>query len=380
MNKTRVLLLHNVVAPYRLPLFEELGSGFELEVFFCKTGTKDRKWKGSLENYSFKNRVLPEFDLGPFFVNYTLPFELLTRRYDLYLAGENPENVLSTFAVLLFARLFGKPIVIWSEAINTDYSRKEATKTVVRKAFGGFVRLYRKLLYFQADAFVAYSRKAKELLVDSGVPEERIFQGIQVMPEKLLPGARIEKAGTPRNGKTIVLFLGYLTERKGVQYLIKAFSGLDKDDSRLIIAGSGPSRERLERIAGYSGDIRFAGYVTEEEKAKYYSMADVFVLPTLHDPWGLVVNEAMHYGLPVVVTNAAAASEMVEKTGNGFVIPPADVKSLRDCLDKLLGDEALRKRMGEESLKFADACDTRVGIMPFVNAIEAALSGRQEKR
>ncbi len=361
-DKKDVLILHNIISPYRLPLFEKLNDIFDITVYFCKTKTQDRKWKTSLEEYSFNWKVLKEFSIGIFFINPLLIFKLLKDKKDVYIVGENPSNLFSTLATIIISKIYQKPLIIWSEAIEEDYRDKNTIQKIMDK----ICDKYRKLLYSQADSLIGYGEKPKQYLIRRGVNPEKIYSGIQVMPEELL-----REPEKKNKDKKTILYLGYLNERKGVRYLIEAYKSLeDRKDWKLLIAGSGPAKSNLEKIAGEEKDINFLGYVSEEEKADYYSKADIFVLPTLQDPWGLVVNEAMYYGCPIITTEAAGASQIVQKADNGIIVEPKNQKELREALDKLIKDEELRRKMSENSKKFKEAQDVEEGIKPFKKAIE----------
>lgn len=372
-RKFRVLLIHNIIAPYRLPIFEKLSEEFNLDVLFTQRKTEDRKWKVSLEGYSFKSRVLKSLKIGPFLINYMLPFRLLSDNHDIYLVGENPETVFASFITSIYATLSRKSFILWSEVIKTDYSQRRcdsnAFKQMFKLFYNKFLILYRRFLYQQTDAFIAYSRKAKEYLLENGVSKDKIFVGEQVMPKVFLSRASLRKSDTKFKKKRIILYLGYLNRRKGVNYLIQAYKKLSINDSCLVIAGTGPDEGRLKSLAKDEPNINFVGYVEHEEKANYYSIADVFVLPTLHDPWGLVINEAMYYGLPIITTDAAGASEMVRKNKNGFIVKSGDSKELADSLRKLLHNDKLRKEMGQRSRQYKNAFDVNHGIKPFREAI-----------
>jgi glycosyltransferase involved in cell wall biosynthesis len=355
-------------------LFEELSKKFDLHVYFCKRKYGGRLWPVSLHSYSFKNEILKSFNRGSFIINYSLPFKLLRDRYDVYLVGENPENLFATFITFFVAKMFRKPFIIWSGVIETEYSKQiragNKVNVILLKNYVRFINTYRCFLYRHANAFIAYSNKAKDFLVKKGVQEERIFVGGQVMPESLLQKVSISKSDTDFKDKKIVLYLGYLNKRKGVDYLIKAFKNLQIINSVLIIAGAGDEEDNLKSLARDDKSIYFSGYVEGVEKSKYYSIADIFVLPTLHDPWGLVINEAMYFGLPIIITDAADASEIIKD--NGFVIKPGDQKALENALKALLEDDELRKKMGMKSKEIIKDCNVSTGIKPFVSAIKYA--------
>ena len=107
-KKPKVFLLHNMVTPYRLPLFEELNKKVDLTVYFCEEKQKDRNWKAEIHKYFFKYKLLRHFQIGPEIINLNLMFELIRKKYDIYIISENPENVISSIMVSLIAKIKNK--------------------------------------------------------------------------------------------------------------------------------------------------------------------------------------------------------------------------------------------------------------------------------
>lgn len=119
-----------------------------------------------------------------------------------------------------------------------------------------------------------------------------------------------------------------------------------------MIAGTGPFEEKLKKKASGDERIEFLGYISEQKKADYFDVADLFVLPTHHDPWGLVVNEAINYGTPVITTEAAGAKELLVEEN---IFAPRDTETLAHKLkDSDYGkNKSVQVRKGYEGLKLA---------------------------
>ena len=219
---------------------------------------------------------------------------------------------------------------------------------------------------------MAYSQLAAKFLENRGVSVGRIFTGVQIMPNECL--VRGENPPRPAEfvGKTVILYLGYLWKRKGVDYLIEAVKSIHDRRAVLLIAGSGPEENRLRQLADGSDNIRFLGYADKSKKAWLYEIADIFVLPTLHDAWGLVINEAMFYGLPVITTTAAGGSDIV--SDNGIIVPAGNVNALRDALLLLIRDQTLRLRMGNRSRVMSGSLDLDVGVSALYQAVDCVVS------
>ncbi len=367
----KVFLLHNVIDPTRLPIFENLAKRVDLDVYFCMVEHRGRRSRiDLLEHYSFNSTVLENIllDIGGLrrlAINYTLPFRLLFRHYQCYLVFEDPPIMISTLTVFLISKLFGKPFVLWSGFFESGYIASWQLNPVKRC----LIRAYRKLLYYYSDSFVAACNLAGDYLVKQGVGKEAIFSGTEVVSKDLLKKPRYFSSPKNLREKKIVLFVGYLFRQKGVDYLIKAFKELKGDDLLLIIAGAGPEEDNLKSLAERAGNIIFPGYIEGEEKGKYYSSADIFVLPTLGDVWGWVVNEAMSFGLPIIVTERAGCSPELVKD-NGIIVPARNVEALKGAMQKLLDNDRLRRQMGRKSKEYIKKYDVNYAVNTFVDAIK----------
>ena len=150
-----------------------------------------------------------------------------------------------------------------------------------------------------------------------------------------------------------------------------------------MIVGDGSLRERLIRMAcelGIAGKTRFVGYASPEEALTYYAIADLFVLPSVTTPhgketWGLVVNEAMNQGVPVVATDAvgAAAGGLVQSGLNGFVVPERDSSALAEAIRRILNDNALRVEMSRNARRIVADWNNERMVQGFERAIEYAI-------
>jgi len=156
-----------------------------------------------------------------------------------------------------------------------------------------------------------------------------------------------------RDGKKNILFVGRLEFRKGLNYLLNAFLLVKREipDVRLIVVGPGTRlRRRYERWVQKTGlekDVVFAGYVSNEDKARYYKTADIFCAPaTSRESFGIVLLEAMATGKPVVATNIPGYASVVSDGEDGILVPPKNYNELSRVLKTLLNDENLCRQMG----------------------------------
>ena len=373
MKKPRVVILHHYSVPYRLPLFEKLSKDWDIRVYFCKSKVKYRLYNDDLKNWSFKGEVLKSISLGQITINYDLFRKLVANTYDICIAQPNYVTFFSTLIMLIHAKVYRKPFVIWSGKIEDTGAFYPLSKKILAKIYPYFCK---KLLYPHADAFIAYGKNAKNYLIKNRVPENKIFIGTQVIAEDQIKRINISKEDLGFS-KKIILFISYFYKRKGGDILIKAFKKLNRKDAILIMAGAGEEEKKLKSLSEGAENIYFPGYVSGKEKAKYYSISDIFVLPTFWDPWGLVINEAMMQELPIIVTKKAGCSkELID--GNGFVVKAGDEEGLRTAIEKLLDDGELRRKMGIRSKEIIKKYNIDYAVNAFKNAVEYAIGGVNE--
>jgi glycosyltransferase involved in cell wall biosynthesis len=367
----KIFLLHNIAAPYRLPLFERLADEFDLTVGFCKKNKGFREWNPDLRSCRFEWSVLNGIQLGSIIINYGIIKHLLMNEYDVFIVGDNENHLFATMCVYLFAKIFGRPFILWSGQTDIQITQHTDPQSYHRRVAGDAADIigeaYRRLLYSGSDAIVAYSTLTKRHLTKRGVKSDRIFVGGQVMPGECLQSVVGDMDGT--GDSFVVTYLGYLQERKGVQFLIEAYRSLNNSNIKLQIAGSGPYENQLRALAEGDDGIEFLGYVDGEAKAKCYTETDLFVLPTLRDSWGLVVNEALHYDTPVIVTEAAGSADFVQANDCGVVVPPGEADALENAMRRLYTDEEEWQRLQDNARKCNKGTEVDEGIKPFHRAI-----------
>ncbi|HWQ52579.1 MAG TPA: glycosyltransferase family 4 protein [Bryobacteraceae bacterium] len=171
----------------------------------------------------------------------------------------------------------------------------------------------------------------------------------------------------------VVLFCGKLVERKRPMDLLRAFASASAQaPASLVFIGTGEQQPALERFVAehHVTNVHFLGFRNQAEISACYALADLFVLPSTNEPWGLVVNEAMCFGLPVIVSDmVGAAPDLVHEGVNGYVFPAGDVENLSARLLSVLSDENLRQQMSRRSLEIVEQWgipQTAAGIVAAV--------------
>jgi glycosyltransferase involved in cell wall biosynthesis len=222
-----------------------------------------------------------------------------------------------------------------------------------------------------------------EYLRHLGISERRIFAAPNAVDAALF-GAAADKARDAepevRAGHRLplryFLYVGRLVRSKGVFDLVDAYAQLSQEIRAkvgLVFAGDGADRgelmERASRIV--PGAIQFAGFVHREELPGFYALADGLIFPTHSDPWGLVVNEAMSCGLPVIATSVAGCvADLVQDGCNGFVVLPGNVPQLASAMARLAEDSTLRCEMGSRSRKKIEAFSPLAWAEGLLTAVE----------
>lgn len=209
-----------------------------------------------------------------------------------------------------------------------------------------------------ADCLVTDSDFSKEQLVNElGIDPAKITVVRAGIDQRFVPQpkdeALLEKWGL--RGKQVALYLGGLTERKGLRFLLGVFQQIKAvrgEEVAFVVVGSGPLENELKRKAErLELPVVFTGYVPEKDKVKYYNLADVFVFPSRLEGFGLVVGEAMSCAIAVVVSRAGSLPELVADGETGFLAELNNKSEFVTRIVTLLDDDHLRSRLGQEARK-----------------------------
>jgi glycosyltransferase involved in cell wall biosynthesis len=352
----RLVIITEIISPYRIPLFNALAKRSEVDlhvIFLAETDPQLRQWQVYKNEIKFSCRVLRSYRrrIGRFhaLINFGMGGALSDARPDVILCGGY--NYLASWHALLWARAHSVPFFLWSESNLRDMRSGRAPVEMLK---GEFLR--------RCSGFVVPGKSAKDFLLARGIKDRMIFNALNAVDNDLFAAAASlarANAGPIRNECGLpgryFLFVGRLVREKGIFELLSAYATLDEDLRRaigLVFVGDGPLREALEREAATisSGMIRFVGFAQRDDLPKYYALADMMILPTYTDTWGLVVNEAMACGLPVILSAAAGCGQdLVTENWNGRVVPSRDVQALASAMRDIAEDSNLRSMMGARS-------------------------------
>ncbi len=376
----KVALIHNIIAPYRIPLFEELARNpnIELFVYFTSESEKNREWIVN-HNFSFNYKILPKvtLNLGKetfYHINPTIIRELYNGKFDVIIsAGYSSFTNQIAFFV---AKSLNIPFILWSGSTENEHS-------LLRIISLPFVKYVVK----RSDLFIAYGTNAKKYLVKLGASEEKVFISFNSVDTNFFKNAILdlklnkndlkEKFGL--NYKFVVLYVGQLIERKGIKYLLEAHKKLNRIyDVGLVIVGNGNEKSELIEWTKINNinNVHIFDFVQKDALPCFYAVADIFVLPSSEEVWGLVLNEAMACGLPVISTNAVGASvDLIKNEINGFIVEPKNEIQLYDSINKIFMDPALMNNMGIFSENIIRDITVENSSKAFSDAINSLMNG-----
>lgn len=356
--KRKLLILSEIIAPYRIPVFNALAqcSGIDLRVvFLAETDASLRQWRVYKDEIHFSYEVLPSwrFRLGrnSVLLNWRVRASLKQLAPDAIICGGY--NYFASWEALSWARRNNVDFILWSESNQYDARSGRRWIESLKSYFLG-----------RCDRFVVPGKSSFAYLHLLGVAKEKIFTALnavdndwfasQAQAARSRAAELRKRLGLPER---FILFVGRLVSEKGIFDLLEAYGRLGDDVKSavgLVFAGDGSERSELEKKAKKisPSTICVCGFAQREQLAAIYGLADVLVLPTHSDPWGLVVNEAMVCGLPVVVSNVAGcAADLVEDGWNGFVVAPTDTDKLCGAIDAILRNDRLRQQMRVHSME-----------------------------
>jgi glycosyltransferase involved in cell wall biosynthesis len=196
------------------------------------------------------------------------------------------------------------------------------------------------------------------------------------------PKKKVEKK-KPTERKKRILYVGRLTKLKGVDLLIYAYKKVKEKypHIELCLVGDGPDKDGLKKLTERTDGISFEGYKQYDQLLPYYLNSDLFVLPTLKDVWGLVVNEAMMCRLPVVCSKyAGCCQDLVKEGENGLIVDPENSIALSEAMSQLLSKDGNLSHFGQRSKEIIKDFTTERTARGFVEAIEFVASKEKNEK
>jgi glycosyltransferase involved in cell wall biosynthesis len=374
-------LLRRIAAEPGIDLTVFFCSDFSLQKFYDPEFAKEIAWDVPLgEGYRYE--VLPAVG-GRHRITFWRPFNYgLSRRL-----REGSFDVLwvhgyarwFNWVAMLLAKAQGIKVLIRDDATLISLSRT-LIKRALKRAFFALLKIF-------CDGFLAVGSLNREYYGHYGIKGERIFLVPWAVDNAFFQAKAGDASATLEElrhslglaaGRPIILFAGKLSARKRAGDLLEAYVHMSPDQKTepqpyLLFVGEGEQRQVLENRAGATGwdSIKFLGFKNQTELPAYFKLCQVFVLPSVHEPWGLVVNEAMNAGRAIIVSDQVGCGPDLVRSGeNGYIFPAGDIAGLCGALKNILHNQQKYRALGRKSLEIIN----KWGIEEDVAGLKAALA------
>jgi glycosyltransferase involved in cell wall biosynthesis len=265
---------------------------------------------------------------------------------------------VNSLQAILAADWLGIPVLLRAESWLADRERsrwKLAAKSIFFRLLGSGVAAVLPIGTLNSQYWTQYfGSRVPQFLMPYAV-DNQYFAHRAAIAESRASELRSELNLDPE--RPVILFASKLQQRKHADHLLEAYCRFISDTPALsqpylIIAGDGEQRSALETRAAQLNlhNVRFAGFQNQSELPRFFQLADVFVLPSRHEPWGLIVNEAMAAGCPVIVSSDAGShADLITDGVEGCVIPAGDIAALTEALRRVFATSDTPKHMGERA-------------------------------
>ena len=352
--KNKILFITNQAPRYRIPFFNKLANKTNIRLVFTN---EDKKINGLNTDYILSRG----FGWKKYKIHFGLK-KILDQEKPLkvIMLPPDPLHLIDNLILYNYCKKKKIPFIFWTE--RWDYFNLSLKDKISNLFHSKMMRKANKIIVSGKKSFDWVKsldiRETKIVTAPNASEIEFNKEDTKKRKKELIKKYNLEN-------KKIILYLGRLINRKGINYLIDAFSKIDNKKCVLLIVGGGDFYKLGEKSIEYElkkqvenlnleKKIIFTGEIKHEETTAYYSLADIFVYPSItekiSEPWGLTINEAMQLGLPLISTTAVgAAYDLIKDGENGFVVNEKSSEELKVVMDKILSDEKLRKDMGKKS-------------------------------
>ncbi|MCK5534131.1 glycosyltransferase family 4 protein [bacterium] len=344
-KRRKVVLITNMMSPYRIPLFNKIAerNEFDFKVYFMKEREFNRKWNIYYNDIKFNFSKLRGFHIPVKKKEWEIHFNM---GIFLRLSLEKPDVIilggydsLTCWIALFYAKLFSRCTILWSGSVvfNKNHCKNHV----------GIRDRLKKFYIRYCDAFIAYGTKAQENLQFLGAEKNSIFRGCNVGDidfyrnwSCVLRDKEDFILTREKYPQIIFVCVSRLIEQKGILKLLEAFKKIKKNNIILLIIGEGQQYNRLLDFCVQNGlkeKVKFIKFKQKQDIVKYYALADVFILPSLKDCFSIVVSEALASGLFTLVSKYdGAAYDLLKEGINGYIFDPYDVKDIKDKIEMVV--------------------------------------------
>ena len=382
MKKLKVLLVTNIIPPYRIPLYKYIyqGEDFDLKLIVLAESEANREWQIAKDQIKINYKVLPGIHKFirsreiAIHLNWGLWKAILRYKPDIVITSGY--DMLAYWEAFLYCKAFKKKYILWNGTTLLSAGR-----------INGFIGKIKQMIIRGADRYIAYGKKAAEYLTHMGASKGHIHIGINTVDmnwfrkkTKELYQDKDLREKRSKYPKFLMLYVGQLINRKGIYQLLKGLNELHDPNIGLLIVGSGPQRRELKQFCQAQNleNVYFEGFQQQEALLRYYALADVLILPSFKEVWGLVINEALASGLYVLCSNyAGVAYDVIKEGWNGVLFDPHSIEELIILIQKAKEQvEDLRARRDAIGEHACHEFSIERSAKAFSNAVEAVTSNK----
>ena len=307
-SQKRVAIIANIPAPYRERVYQIVSKNSELKVFYCRSIDNDREWKLKKSNYN--STILKSFTINYGETHLYFNFGIWSR-----LKRFNPDIIITNgFALPMLLGFF---YTIRNSKMHGSFI--DGT-LITEKKLSFFHKMVRRFVFIRSHFFLGPSNETIRLFKSYGINERKIFKSCLAIDNEKFSS----QIKTFEEKKYDLLFSGQFIDRKCPLFFTEIVEKLSKikKDLKVVVIGSGPLEKNfIKGLKKTNAAIHFKGFVDQEDLPKIYSNSKILVMPTKEDCWGVVANEALASGCPVITTpHAGIANELIINNKTGYVI------------------------------------------------------------
>jgi len=351
----KILCYNNMPSHYQEAFYKELNKFVELEVIYENDLSDERKklgWSSDLKGYRF------QFQRG---IKPTI--NSLIHSYDFIFLNGFPGNFYNLLSSYLYK----------SKRWGTYSEMPEPSDRTLIWRLASF--LFAKTIKSGKCVLFGIGEQIRTYYLQLGIPDNMIFP-FAYFPE---PPAILSQ---PKFDGPIV-FVGQLIERKGIDLLIKAVSNSKFLQTKsLIVIGSGPKLQEYKELSNYLGiaeSVRFLGHLRTSIVYETIKNASCLILPSRHEGWGAVINEAIHLGLPSIVSDVCGASELIKNGNCGIIFDNNNAIDLQKKIELLLNDYSFWKNCSENCLSYSHKITPSSGVRYFLEVVNYSISSNKSE-
>lgn len=307
LNMKKILLITNIITPYRIPLFNFISNNenIDFKVLSLADNEKNRQWEIKKNQIKFNYDILRGINFfikqkdWPIHINYGLINELF--KYNPEIIITSGYDSFAYWEAFFYSKLFDKKFILWNGSTLLSSNENK-----------GIISKLKTIIIKGSDSYITYGTKAKEYLEHYGAESEKISVGLNTVNVNYFYSKTREyrqkqlfSVERKKYPEILFLFVGQFIERKGVKELIKVAEKFKDRQVGFLIVGDGHLRKELDNFVKINNlkNIYFTGFVQKNNIYKYYALADILVVPSKEEVWGLVVNEGLASGNYIIAAD-----------------------------------------------------------------------------